>query len=394
LYGPKQNSIMKYSHSSGQLAIERQEDLNQAVGFLEAGRAPKLETIYLQVDRLEYESTRDLDRIVEFLKACSSSHPDHPLTLHLGTHVHGRPIEVPTHVVTCMIDALPGTWKGLELYGIKLVGDMERLVEALRRQPVLEEFSFVRESYSATPIPLAACLSTLPSLKNIDFDFGRLEISDESKINVATSFARIGRLEKLQMYSLPYGIDMHDLFATLQVHTSLKVLNLRERLGSTQSMSAVNVNHAGRLLAENRSIRSFELDIKHGLFVAPIVAGLATNSTLRQLELGGQHFGESDAASFLGLLKERNFTLEYIFWMFSYDRMEPWDAKSLKIIHELKFYLHLNRDCQRKHLLAPGATPSRQDWVDVIAASSKYDIRVAFHYLSENPSLVLSSSDS
>jgi hypothetical protein len=83
-------------------------------------------------------------------------------------------------------------------------------------------------------------------------------------------------------------------------------------------------------------------------------------------------------------LDSKNYTLEPIH-VYSTDQV-------LQTLDEdLPFFLKLNRDFDRKHLLDPGEDATQEDWSKVIVRA-KDEIPILFSYLSKNPSVLLSTT--
>jgi hypothetical protein len=191
-------------------------------------------------------------------------------------------------------------------------------------------------------------------------------------------------LKKLDLTgsSLYRGGDHQIFLAAVAIHPSLLVL-------ADFPLTGQNINHAAGMIQQNIFLRcvSFYLDeVDSNLLMLPIVTALARNSTLTKLGFYNAEapFGEDNIDLFLTLLKTQNFTLANV--NFEYDAM---NVKAQEKRAKMDFYLELNREFRRDHLLGNRrrTAASTEDWLNVII-SARNKPQVVFYYLSCNPQLV------
>jgi hypothetical protein len=247
----------------------------------------------------------------QLLSECASRYPNHPFDIHVG----GDEVEdnlYPASELASMLNQIPlNQLKSLSLSDMQLTESIEILLEALRRQPQLQEFTMYDMSVGPNDLHLlAAHLISLPHLKKIEWDCDCYSLGDtpnDYRVLTAILLAQKNGLEEIDFYGLPSPWDLQGLFHELQNNSSLKRVKIY--LAGSHTMSAQNIQHVAWMIQQNPSIE--ELALKDCDSFGPICAVLHNNSFLKALDIYSfYHPLSSEGSELAGQMLRQNASIE------------------------------------------------------------------------------------
>ena len=148
------------------------------------------------------------------------------------------------------------------------------------------------------------------------------------------------------------------------------------------------MSHAAEMLQQNSSLVKYECPVQDDVSLAPLIASLSNNHTLRKFHVHKTWWTEDDVDVWLRVLEgSPNCTVMDCYWILAHpDDKEETKQKA----NRARFLLRLHKAFQRGRLLSPGANATNETWIDVILAS-KDEVSVVYYYLSLKPDLILPS---
>ena len=267
----------------------------------------------------------------------------------------------------------------LRFEGVALIsGDAELLAQALHRHAQLA-IIIIRnciERSGRAVLDLATAISTHPNVRNVAFQMD--DAPDQQRMESMALLARTPSLRSLDISGWPQEADLQVFLDAIDKRSTSIILNVADS-------SRTAINTFVRLLEQNTKIEALNVPFLNTPQIGALAMALTSNTTLRELGLGLGYRWEADAIEpFSSLLETSNFTLGKL----DFPHAEQSMTQTVHNLWErVQFLLRLNKDFQRKRLMAPTANATPKDWKEVVMVS-KDDVSASFYYLSQNPSIL------
>jgi hypothetical protein len=357
------------------VGIQDREDIRRVLEALRAGEGEVLppDTIVVwEMGEVLVESSVELALLHQYLSECSARAVNRTFTLRFEGEEEEGPDWYQVSAIASLLNQIPNQLKSLKLGQIKLLGDIDPLIQALQQQRLLEDLNLHCEISSGL-IALADSLSPLPNLKAIFCTF-LLGMDYQEKAAAAASFARVSALRNLTLWHLQgHKSDCQDLFLEIQEHASLEKFHVHGYL------SAENVQYLANMLQGNSSLHFLNIGMIDKASVPLVATALETNSTLKELHFRQEALVTNSVSPALEALVTNSVS------------PEDDSAEFQETLRKINFYLGLNRDFQRKRLLSSNENATIEDWVNMIV-SAKDKTDVLFYYFLRNLSLITTAN--